>query len=232
MNRLLIMLLLLCFMTCIGLYFPIYVNGKTYDLMDKNIIYQNDNFTNNKQIIDSLFKEEYFKDLLRNGKLFEIEDELKKIKSIKDINIYLNNNSEFELSFVDRTAIAFLSDSNHFIDNNGVVFMKKFNSNELLTEIDGTLSDIEISRSIKLLLTFNEDNFFENKIKKIWFKNDDLYMQIKNLDFKIRLGDTKNIRNKLKMLKGFYAYQSKNLSKKKYKQVDLVYQNQLVAIKK
>ena len=232
MNRLLIMLLLLCFMTCIGLYFPIYVNGKTYDLMDKNIIYQNDNFTNNKQIIDSLFKEEYFKDLLRNGKLFEIEDELKKIKSIKDINIYLNNNSEFELSFVDRTAIAFLSDSNHFIDNNGVVFMKKFNSNELLTEIDGTLSDIEISRSIKLLLTFNEDNFFENKIKKIWFKNDDLYMQIKKLDFKIRLGDTKNIRNKLKMLKGFYAYQSKNLSKKKYKQVDLVYQNQLVAIKK
>ena len=232
MNRLLIMLLLLCFMTCIGLYFPIYVNGKTYDLMDKNIIYQNDNFTNNKQIIDSLFKEEYFKDLLRNGKLFEIEDELKKIKSIKDINIYLNNNSEFELSFVDRTAIAFLSDSNHFIDNNGVVFMKKFNSNELLTEIDGTLSDIEISRLIKLLLTFNEDNFFENKIKKIWFKNDDLYMQIKNLDFKIRLGDTKNIRNKLKMLKGFYAYQSKNLSKKKYKQVDLVYQNQLVAIKK
>ena len=232
MNRLLIMLLLLCFMTCIGLYFPIYVNGKTYDLMDKNIIYQNDNFTNNKQIIDSLFKEEYFKDLLRNGKLFEIEDELKKIKSIKDINIYLNNNSEFELSFVDRTAIAFLSDSNHFIDNNGVVFMKKFNSNELLTEIDGTLSDIEISRSIKLLLTFNKDNFFENKIKKIWFKNDDLYMQIKKLDFKIRLGDTKNIRNKLKMLKGFYAYQSKNLSKKKYKQVDLVYQNQLVAIKK
>lgn len=232
MNRLLVMLLLLCFMTCIGLYFSIYANGKTYDLMDKNIIYQNDNFTNNKQIIDSLFKEEYFKDLLRNGKLFEIEDELKKIKSIKDINIYLNNNSEFELSFVDRTAIAFLSESNHFIDNNGVVFMKKFNSNELLTEIDGTLSDIEISRSIKFLLTFNEDNFFENKIKKIWFKNDDLYMQIKNLDFKIRLGNTKNIRNKLKMLKGFYAYQSKILSKKKYKQVDLVYKNQLVAIKK
>ena len=34
------------------------------------------------------------------------------------------------------------------------------------------------------------------------------------------------------MLKGFYAYQLKNKNKKKYKQLDIIYNDRLVAIKK
>ena len=48
----------------------------------------------------------------------------------------------------------------------------------------------------------------------------------------LNLGDQKKIENKLKMLKGFYVYQIKNLNKNIYKQLDLVYNNRLVAIKK
>ena len=232
MNRLLIMFGILSFMTFLGLFFSSSINVRSYDLMDKNIMYHNNKFVDNKQIIDSLFKEKYFQELLINNKFIKIEDELKKIKSIKDINIYLNNNYEIELSIVDRTAVAYIEKYNSFIDINGVVYKKKFNTDELLTVIGGTILDNEIPTITKVLLIFNEDNFFKNKLEKIWFENEELYMRIENLEFNIRLGDSKNIKDKLKMLKGFYAYQSKNLFKKKYKQVDLVYQNRLVAIKK
>ena len=40
------------------------------------------------------------------------------------------------------------------------------------------------------------------------------------------------INYKLKMLKAFYAYKSKKINHKNYKQIDLVYNNRLVAIKK
>jgi len=34
------------------------------------------------------------------------------------------------------------------------------------------------------------------------------------------------------MLKGFYAYQNNKIISKEYKQIDLVYNNRLIAIKK
>ena len=52
------------------------------------------------------------------------------------------------------------------------------------------------------------------------------------MDFDVNLGNQNKINDKLKMLKAFYAYKSKNINYKNYKQIDLVYNNRLVAIKK
>ena len=58
------------------------------------------------------------------------------------------------------------------------------------------------------------------------------YVRIKNLELDVNLGNQNKIIYKLKMLKGFYAYQLKNINQIKYKQLDLVYNDRLVAIKK
>ena len=52
------------------------------------------------------------------------------------------------------------------------------------------------------------------------------------MDLDINLGNQNRINYKLKMLKAFYAYKSKKINHKNYKQIDLVYNNRLVAIKK
>ena len=57
-------------------------------------------------------------------------------------------------------------------------------------------------------------------------------MRIKNLELDVKLGNQNKINDKLKMLKGFYIYKSKKINHINYKQVDLVYNNRLVAIKK
>ena len=52
------------------------------------------------------------------------------------------------------------------------------------------------------------------------------------MELDVKLGNENKIIDKLKMLKGFYAYQLKNINQTKYKQLDLVYNDRLVAIKK
>ena len=74
--------------------------------------------------------------------------------------------------------------------------------------------------------------FFKNKLEFISLKGDDIYLNIKDFDFDIRFGNEFQLTNKLNKLKGFYLYQFNDLSNKKYKQVDLVYNNRLIAIKK
>ena len=73
--------------------------------------------------------------------------------------------------------------------------------------------------------------FSKKKLKFISFKEDDIYLNITGFDFDIRFGNEFQLKNKLNMLKGFYIYQYNNSSNKKYKQVDLVYNNRLIAIK-
>ena len=83
-----------------------------------------------------------------------------------------------------------------------------------------------------MISAFKKDQFFDNKLKEIWFKNDHLYVRIKDFDLDVKLGNQNKISDKLKMLKGFYAYQLKYKNQKKYKQLDLVYNDRLIAIKK
>ena len=79
------------------------------------------------------------------------------------------------------------------------------------------------------MMPFIPDN--DSNSKSISLKGDDIYLNITGFDFDIRFGNEFQLKNKLNMLKGFYIYQVDNLSNKKYKQVDLVYNKRLIAIK-
>ena len=104
--------------------------------------------------------------------------------------------------------------------------------NDSLPSINGNISQQQILKILNVISAFKKDKFFKNKLKEIWFKNDHLYVRIKNLDLDVNLGNQNRINDKLKMLKAFYAYKSKKINHKNYKQIDLVYNNRLVAIKK
>tara|TARA_B100000575_G_scaffold153394_1_gene122364 strand:- start:1276 stop:1995 length:720 start_codon:yes stop_codon:yes gene_type:complete len=233
MYKLISMLCLMLTLICTGLIFYESPLDKPLYLRYQNITDVDNELISNNEILDSIFKEKYIQDLIKSKNYKEAETYLEKIKSIKDINVFLNNNYELEFNFTNRIPVAYLNDSKRFVDINGVLFDLDLNQNQsYLIEIDGKNSEKDLLKIIKVISISNDDNFFENKLKKIWFKNDDIYMKFNDMDFSVRLGNAQNIRSKLKVLKGFYAYQSKNLFKQKYKQVDLVYDNRLIAIKK
>ena len=232
MYRLIIMLGLSSLIIFMVLLSSFTINETSYYLKSNNIDYTSKGFIDNKEIVKSLISQKQFQNLIKDNEFVKVETKLKEIKSIKNIDIYFNDKNELGIKLIDRTPIAYLKDSNSFIDIKGKIFKKEQPKNISLPYINGNISEQQILKILNVITAFKKDKFFDNKLKEIWFKNDHLFVRIKNLELDVKLGNHNKIIDKLKMLKGFYVYQLKNKNQKKYKQLDLVYNDRLVAIKK
>ena len=232
MYRLIITLGLLSLLIFMGLLSSLTYSEKNYDLKANNIVYTSNGFIDNKEIVKSLISEKQFQNMIKDNEFVKVEAKIKEIKSIEKIDIYFNDKNELGIKLTDRTPIAYLKDLNSLVDVNGKVFEKEQPKNDSLPTINGNISEHQILKIINVISAFKKDKFFENKLNEIWFKNGHLYVRIKNLELDVKLGNENKIIDKLKMLKGFYVYQLKNKNQKKYKQLDLVYNDRLVAIKK
>jgi hypothetical protein len=188
-------------------------------------------YFDNGNVVDSLMRSKEFSDLININEFQKIEKELEKIKSIKSIDIFRNNYLQLEIDITDREPIVFIRELNSYMDSSGVIIKKYNPSINSIPEIKGILNDGEEFKILKVISALENDDFFENKLKSISLKGDDIYLNITGFDFDIRFGNEFQLKNKLNMLKGFYIYQFNNSSNKKYKQVDLVYNNRLIAIK-
>jgi len=199
--------------------------------LDINLNYLSTGYFDNEKVVDSLIRDKELSDLINLNEFQKVEKELEKIKSIKSINVFRNNYLQLEIDIIDREPIVFIRELNSYMDCSGVI-IKKYNSSiNSIPVIKGILNDGEEFKILKVITALENDDFFENKLKSISLKGDDIYLNITGFDFDIRFGNEFQLKNKLNMLKGFYLYQFDNLSNKKYKQVDLVYNNRLIAIK-
>ena len=232
MHRLIIMLGLLSLLIFMGLLSSFTHTETSYDLKNNNIEYISKGFIDNKEIVKSLISEKQFQNMIKDNEFVKVETKLKEIKSIENIDIYFNDKNELGIKLIDRTPIAYLKDSKSFVDIKGNFFKKEQPKNYSLPSINGKISEQQILKILNVIAAFKKDKFFSKKLKEIWFKNDHLYVRIKDFDLDVNLGNQNKISYKLKMLKGFYAYQLKYKNQKKYKQLDLVYNDRLVAIKK
>jgi len=199
--------------------------------LDIKINYLSTGYFDNKKIVDDLIRNKEVSDLINLNDFQKVEKELEKIKSIKSIDVYRNNYLQLEIDIKDREPIAFIRELNSYMDSSGVIIKKHNSSIDSIPEIKGILPDGEEFKFLKVIAALENDDFFESKLKSISLKGDDIYLNIKGFDFDIRFGNEFQLKNKLNMLKGFYLYQFNNSSNKKYKQVDLVYSNRLIAIK-
>ena len=221
------MFVLIILLTSSGLFssFPDHNNT------DININYLSNGHFDNEKVVNSLISHKELSDLININEFAKVEKELEKIKSIKSIDIYRNNYLQLEIDIKDREPIAFIRDLNSYMDSSGVIIKTHNLSIDSIPVIKGFVPDGEESKILKVITAIDNDNFFENKLKFISLKGGDIYLNISDFDFDIRFGNEFQLKNKLNMLKGFYIYQFNNSSNKKYKQVDLVYNNRLIAIK-
>ena len=199
--------------------------------LDININYSSTGYFDNEKVVDSLIRNKELSDLINLNEFQKVEKELEKIKSIKSIDVFRNNYLQLEIDITDREPIVFIKELNSYMDSSGVIIEKYNSSINSIPEIKGILNDGEEFKILKVISALENDDFFENKLKSISLKGDDIYLNITGFDFDIRFGNEFQLKNKLNMLKGFYIYQYNNSSNKKYKQVDLVYNNRLIAIK-
>ena len=228
MSSLIKMFVLIILLTSSGLFSSFTDHNNT----DININYLSNGHFDNEKVVNSLISHKELSYLININEFQKVEKELEKIKSIKSIDIYRNNYLQLEIDIKDREPIAFIRDLNSYMDSSGVIIKTHNLSIDSIPVIKGFVPDGEESKILKVITAIDNDNFFENKLKFISLKGGDIYLNISDFDFDIRFGNEFQLKNKLNMLKGFYIYQFNNSSNTKYKQVDLVYNNRLIAIKK
>lgn len=223
----LILLILLVSITSLGLLVE---NEKIDQVKAVNInFYGNDNGT--KSIIDSIIKNDQIVDFIDYKKIYNLEKKLSEIKTIENVNVFIDNQFDLRLDIFEREPLVYSIFLDSYIDSKGIIFKKKNDINEI-PNLLGAFDFKRIDEVLKVIKTLNEDQVLSQKLEYIWFNELDLFIKFKNSDLNIRLGDDKKIEKKINKLKGFFLLNSEKLDNKNYMQIDLVYENQLIAIKK
>ena len=223
------MLFLITFMVMLSSFidYENYVTKTAY-----NVDYKMGNLYENKSLIDTIMLNKSNIELVKSNKLYEIESKLNNIQSIKEANIFRDLNFNLSIEIIERQPLAYYEKLDSYIDLSGVIVKRNKKLDDTLPKIYGNVSKNNIRLLVDVIKAFNKDDFFNRELNKMWFDKDELFLNLNSFLFDIRFGDNNKLKNKIQMLKGFCLYNIENKRDKIYKQIDLVYENQLLAIKK
>ena len=196
-----------------------------------NVYYAFGNLYNNKLIIDSIMMNKSNIELIKSNKLNEIESKLYEIESIYEVNIFRDLNFNLSINVLEREPLAYYEKNDSYIDLSGKIIKRNKKLDDRLPILLGETSKNNIKIVVDVIKAFNEDIFLNKELERIWFNEDELFLKLNSFQFDIRFGDNNKMNKKLEMLKGFCIYDIKNKGNETYKQIDLVYDNQLIAIK-
>ena len=232
MNRFLttiFMLSLISFMILLSSFIE-YDNHES--ITEYNVYYPFENIYNNESIIDSIMTNKSNIELIKANKLNEIESKFYEIESIYKANIFRDLNFNLSIQIEEREPLAYYEKKDSYIDLSGKIIKRNKKLDDRLPTLLGNPSINNIKIVVDVIKAFNEDVFLNQELKRIWFNEDELFFKLNNFQFDIRFGDNNKMNKKLEMLKGFCIYNLENKGNETYKQIDLVYDNQLIAIKK
>ena len=232
MNRLLttiFMLSIISFMILLSSFIE-YDNHES--ITEYNVYYPFENLYNNESIIDSIMTNKSNIELIKANKLNEIESKFYEIESIYKANIFRDLNFNLSIQIEEREPLAYYEKKDSYIDLSGKIIKRNKKLDDRLPTLLGNPSINNIKIVVDVIKAFNEDVFLNQELKRIWFNEDELFFKLNNFQFDIRFGDNNKMNKKLEMLKGFCIYNLENKGNETYKQIDLVYDNQLIAIKK
>lgn len=197
-----------------------------------NVYYAFDNLYNTQPLIDIIMTNKSNIELLKANKLNEIESKLYEIESIHEANIFRDFNFNLSINIVEREPLAYYEKNDSYIDLSGKIIKRNKELDDRLPILSGEISKNNIKIVVDVINAFNKDNFLNKELERIWFNEDELFLKLNSFQFDIRFGDNNKMNKKLEMLKGFCIYNMENKGNETYKQIDLVYDNQLIAIKK
>lgn len=197
-----------------------------------NVYYAFDNLYNLNPIIDSIMANKLNIELIKRNKLNEIESKLYEIESIHEANIFRDFNFNLSINIVEREPLAYYEKNDSYIDLSGKIIKRNKELDDRLPILSGETSKNNIKIVLDVIKAFNEDVYLNKELESIWFNENELFLKLNSFQFDIRFGDNNKMNKKLEMLKGFCIYNMENKGNETYKQIDLVYDNQLIAIKK
>ena len=159
-----------------------------------------------------------------------LEKKMNKIPEVENMEIFLLPQGVISFYITERKPLfKFDSNPSFYSDANGVLF--NFNNIDSLPypEFKTTSSTISLENSALLIKNLIADPFLSEELKSVGLNDNQYQLKLKSFDFKIIFGSPDRIKEKIKKLKVFCAFQKLQDSLSRYKKINLSYNNQVVA---
>ena len=121
-------------------------------------------------------------------------------------------------------------DSKFFIDKESNI-IKDDKLEMQLPLVSPYTSEEDVNEIVKIILGLNEDKYLVDQVERFWVEDGQIFTNLKSFDFNIKIGNSNNLKEKIKKLKAYCVYYNQETPNLNYNQIDLTYNNQLVAIK-
>ena len=195
------------------------------------INYPQQTYFDKQLYIKKLIQQEYYEGLIKEGFYNKIEKYISDIPGIQKAETYKLYNGKIIIDLYDRKPLAFMSlDSKFFIDEESNI-IKDDKLEMELPLVSPDTSKEDVNEIVKIILGLNKDKYLVNQVERFWVEDGQIFTNLKSFDFNIKICNSNNLKEKIKKLKAYCVYYNKETSHLNYNQIDLTYNNQLVAIK-
>ena len=226
-----LLIFIILFLTMIVVSITANINNNNRDYEGIVVNYPKQSYFNKHLYVENLIQNQHYTALLKEGLFNTIENSISSTPGIQKAEVYKLYNGNIIIDIYDRKPLAFKNqDSRFFIDENSNLI--KDDSLKLeLPIVDNNTSEKDINKIVKVILEINKDKYLKGQFESFWVENEQIFADLKSFDFNVKIGNSYKIKEKMKKLKAYCAYYNKDSSNLNFNQIDLTYNNQLVAIK-
>ena len=163
-----------------------------------------------------------------------IEQELDKNTYVEKSQVFKTVGQKLNVNINQKEPIARLitKDSVFYLDrNSNFMSLSKLQSVKVPI-VFGFDSETDLEYLTKISLLIKEDSFLESNISQILVNDNNISLKLRGYQASILIGEKIKLKNKIKNLKAFYIRANEENNLNSYKELNLQYDNQVVAVKK
>ena len=193
--------------------------------------YPKQSYFNKHLYVENLIQNQYYTGLIKEGLFNTIEKSISYTPGIQKAEVYKLYNGNIIIDLYDRKPLAFKNQNSIFFIDKDSNLIKDDSLKLELPIVRANTSKKDINEIVKIILEINKDKFLEGQVESFWVEDEQIFTNLKSFDFNVKIGNSNKIKEKIKKLKAYCAYYNKDSSNLNFNQIDLTYNNQLVAIK-
>ncbi|HJN79222.1 MAG TPA: hypothetical protein QF889_04205 [Flavobacteriaceae bacterium] len=193
--------------------------------------YPKQSYFNKHLYVENLIQDQYYTGLIKEGLFNTIEKSIAYTPGIQKAEVYKLYNGNIIIDLYDRKPLAFKNQNSIFFIDEDSNLIKDDSLKLELPIVRANTSKKDINEIVKIILEINKDKFLEGQVESFWVEDEQIFTNLKSFDFNVKIGNSNKIKEKIKKLKAYCAYYNKDSSNLNFNQIDLTYNNQLVAIK-
>ena len=163
-----------------------------------------------------------------------IEQELDKNTYVEKSQVFKTVGQKLNVNINQKEPIARLitKDSVFYLDrNSNFMSLSKLQSVKVPI-VFGFDSETDLKYLTKISLLIKEDSFLESNISQILVNDNNISLKLRGYQASILIGEKIKLKNKIKNLKAFYMRANEENNLNSYKELNLQFDNQVVAVKK